>query len=140
MWIKYYSEVFNNVKKEKIWELWSDVNSWNKWDPDIKYATIAGEFKEGSIISLKPKKGPLIKIKLSEIIQNRKFTNTFSFPAMTMFFIHEMFEENNCLRLTTTIQVSGLLGYIWRKLVAEDIVKTLPQQMHSLIQMAKNNE
>lgn len=50
--------------------------------------------------------------------------------------IHEMEETKDGLKLTTTIQISGPLSFLWRKLVADGIVKTLPEQTEALAALA----
>lgn len=33
---------------EKVWEIISDINNWDKWNSDIKYAKLNGELKAGT--------------------------------------------------------------------------------------------
>lgn len=49
---------------------------------------------------------------------------------------HEMHVEGNALKLTTTITVTGILKYLWIKLVAQKIVDKFALQMDTLVQLA----
>lgn len=33
---------------EKVWKILSDINNWDKWNSDIKYAKLNGELKAGT--------------------------------------------------------------------------------------------
>lgn len=50
-----------------------------------------------------------------------------------------MEKTNQGLKLTTTIKVEGPLSWIWRKIVAEEIVATLPHQTDMLIKLARES-
>ena len=54
-----------------------------------------------------------------------------------MFDNHTFEETPNGLKLTTTMKVEGLLGFLWRKIVAQKIVDTLPEDMQEQIKTAK---
>ena len=49
-----------------------------------------------------------------------------------MYDIHEMHQDPQGLRLTVTLKVTGPLGFLWRKLVAEKIEANLPTLLKNL--------
>ena len=49
---------------------------------------------------------------------------------------HTFEETPNGLRITTTMRVEGLLAFLWIKLVAQDIVNSLPTEMIAQIKAA----
>src|SRR5688572_24110929 len=129
MWIKSYSKTYQGVKKEEIWRLWSDVNNWPKWDKELEYCRMDAPFTKGSDFILKPIKGPKVKIILSEVIVNKKFTDYTKFPGAIMYDAHELEETANGLRITSTITVKGFLSFIWINLVAKNVAASVPRQM-----------
>lgn len=137
MWIRSYTKVYQGVKKEEIWRLWSDVNNWHRWDPDIEYSRMEQPFVTGSHFFFKPKGMSEIKLQLVEVIDLQKYTDSVKFFGAKLFGTHEMEEIAEGLRLTTTIKVSGILKFLWIKLVAQDIVNTLPEQMDALVKLAR---
>ncbi|HEY5234585.1 MAG TPA: hypothetical protein VIJ14_00280, partial [Rhabdochlamydiaceae bacterium] len=50
-----------------IWEIWQDVVLWNTGDHGIEYSTINGPFEVGSTGTIKPKGGPLVHTKLTQV-------------------------------------------------------------------------
>lgn len=137
MWTRSYSKVYQGIKKEDIWKLWIDVNNWHKWDPDIEYGMIDEPFAVGSHFVFKPKGMSEVKLKLVEVEKMRKYTDNFKFFGANLYGTHEMQETPEGLKLTTTIRMSGPLKLIWIKLVAQGIADTLPEQMESLVKLAR---
>jgi len=136
MWSKSHSLVTHAVTKEQLWKLFADVNSWHTWDEGIEYARLDGKFEKGNHFLLKPKKGPKVKIELVETIENKKFVDLTKFPLAKMYGEHTFEETPNGLKITTTMKVEGALGFLWRKIVAEDIANALPVEMEQQVQIA----
>lgn len=138
MWQKSYTKTFDNVQKQAIWQLWSDIDYWHEWDTDIESAKLAGPFAVGSKFKLKPKAGPAVNITLVEVEKERKFTDCTKFPGAKMYGSHTMEEKGDRLHLNVTMTMKGPLGFLWRKLVAEKIVAKLPEQMDALVRLARS--
>ena len=129
MWTKSYSITTKEATKEQMWKLFADVNNWHKWSTDIEYARMEGGFQKGNHFLLKPKKGPRVKIELVETIENKKFVDCTKFPLAKMYGTHTFEDTPDGLKITTTITVEGILGFLWKKIVAQNIVKGLPTEM-----------
>lgn len=138
MWIKSYKKIYQGVKKEDIWRTWSDVNNWPKWDTELEYCKMDDMFTEGSQFILKPKGGPKVKITLSEVRPNEKFTDYCKFLGATMYDAHELEETPEGLRITNTITVTGPLSFIWVNLVAKNVANSVPKQMDALVDLASS--
>ncbi|MBS0288194.1 MAG: polyketide cyclase [Proteobacteria bacterium] len=118
--------------------MWADIPNRPKWDDDTEWAKANGPFQNGTIISMKPKGWPkVVNMEIVECVQERSFTDHTKFFLASLFGTHTMEPTSEGLKLTTTIKVTGPLAFFWRKVVAEDIVKTLPQQTALLIERAK---
>ncbi|WP_336960084.1 polyketide cyclase [Chryseobacterium contaminans] len=137
MWKKSYSVLTKEVTKEQLWKLTTDINHWKDWDDTVEYSNLSGTFKEGNSFILKPKGGPKVKIKLIEVIPLKKFTDLTSFPFAKMYGEHIYEETENGLKITITMTVTGLLSKLWIKLVANDIVQHLPEDIANQIKNAK---
>lgn len=137
MWIKSYSIVTKDVTKEQMWKLFSDVNNWHTWDKGIEYASMQGPFAKGNHFTLKPKGAPKVSIELIETIENQKFIDLTRFPLAKMYDEHTFEETKEGLRITNTLKVKGLLGFVWRKIVAQNIVNGWPKEVENQIKSAK---
>ncbi|MBF2707989.1 SRPBCC family protein [Flavobacterium soyangense] len=138
MWTKSHSILTTEVSKEQMWKLFADVNNWHTWDEGIEFAKLEGKFEKGNYFTLRPKGGPNVKVELLETIENKLFLDVTKFPLAKMYDEHNFEETAQGLKITNTITVTGILGFVWRKIVAQKIVDSLPVDMLQQIQTAKN--
>lgn len=137
-WSKSYSQTVENVEIEDIWRVWADINNWNTWQNDIDYAKLENDFKAGNTFILKPKGVSEVIIELIEVIPNKTFTDLTRFPLAKMYGKHEFIQHGDKLEIKTTMSVDGYFGFIWRKIVAEDVASGMEDQTKNLIKKAKN--
>ena len=137
MWQQTYSKVFQDVNPENIWHIWTDINNWHAWNPGIEYCKLEQPFAIGSFFTLKPIGAPEVKIKLVEVVKHHKFTDCSVFPGAKMYGMHELKEEVDGMRLTTTMTITGPLDFFWRKLLGEKIAAKVPAQTEALVVLAR---
>lgn len=137
MWKKSYSMVTDKVTAEQMWALFSDVNNWHTWDQGIEYARLEGEFEKGSSFLLRPKGGPEVTVKLVVTEKNSRFVDVTAFPLAKMYFEHVFEPTGQKLRITNTLSMTGLLGFLWVKLVAGKIAESMPEEMMHEIEAAR---
>lgn len=136
MWTRSHSIVTKEVTKEQMWKLFSDVNNWHTWDTGIEFAKLEGKFEKGNHFVLRPKGGPNVKVSLLETLENKSFLDVTNFPLAKMFDNHVFEETEDGLKITNTITVKGLLGFLWIKIVAGKIVDALPADMQEQVKAA----
>ena len=136
---KSYSITVPNITPSQIWKIWTDIPNRSAWDDDCEWAKANGPFQNGTIISMKPKDWPkVVTMEIVDCVPYQSFTDYTSFFLAGLYGTHEMHQTEHGLKLTTTIKVVGPLGWLWRKLVANDIVSTLPHQTALLIKLAQS--
>ena len=138
MWTKSHSIVTTEVTKEQMWKLFADVNKWPTWDKSVEFTKLEGKFEKGNHFMFQPKGGPKLKIGIIEAIENQNFTDYTKFPLAKMYGEHILEETSNGLKITTSMKVKGILGFLWIKIVAQKIVDALPEDMQQQINTAKN--
>lgn len=136
MWERSYTTTTNRVSASQMWRLLADVNNWHQWDESIEYAQLVGTFNPGSHFFMKIKKGPKVKIELIETQNERLFTDLTRFPLARMTGEHRFEETKDGLKITTTMRVTGILGFLWSKIVAQGIVDSLPNDTARQIEFA----
>ncbi|MBV1707100.1 MAG: SRPBCC family protein [Hyphomicrobiales bacterium] len=137
MWSKTHSQLVKGLQADDIWKVWTDVNNWHIWQPDIEYARINGDFKVGNSFTLKPKSGPAVSIEIISAEPGRKFIDLTRFPGARMYGAHEFTSQGDELEIRTTMSIEGPLSFLWRKIVAENIANNMPQQTEALIAQAR---
>lgn len=133
---KFSHTIKAGVSKEQIWQIWLDVENWNKWDKDVEWSKIEKDFSIGQKGILKPTGGPKTKFVFTELTLNKSFTTQSSLPLTKMDFVHTIKEKNGELFLTHSIVFSGFLSFIFAKLIGEKSAKGLPIAMKNLIELA----
>jgi hypothetical protein len=138
MWSSSYSKKVEGVSAQQLWKVWSDVNEWHRWQDDIEYARIEGAFESGRSFRFKPKGGPDLRLELSGVEPGRAFTDITRFPLARMVDSHELIDHGDGVEVKTTVTVQGPLAFLWRKLVAEGVARSLPEQTERLVQAARH--
>jgi len=138
MWTRSFSKVYEGIKREDIWKLWTDVNGWTRWHGDLDSCTLEGQFEVGNHFFLKPKGMGAVKILLTAIEEGVSFTDCTSFFGAKMYDTHSLEETPQGLKMTNTVVVTGPLKWLWVKLVAQNVADSVPSEMEALVHLAKN--
>jgi hypothetical protein len=138
MWVSRHTKVYQDVKKETLWRLWLDVNNWTAWHGDLDYCRLEETFAVGSYFQLKPRGAPPVKIRITKVEDGTGFTDCTSFPGAKMYDTHEMEETPDGVRLTNILTVGGPLAFVWIKLVAENVARTVPEENDALVRLARS--
>ena len=136
MWTKSHTVVTKEVTKEQMWKLFANVNDWHTWDQGIEFAKLEGKFEKGNSFLLRPKGGPNVKVTLLETVKDKSFLDVTNFPLAKMYDEHTFEDTAEGLKITNTITVKGLLGFLWVKIVAQKIADALPADMQEQIKAA----
>ena len=137
MWIREHSKFYPDVSPEAIWKIWVDINNWPSWHGDLDYCKLDGDFKVGNHFMLKPKGAPAVKIMLTEINEMQNFTDCTKFFGAKMYDTHSMEVKDNGVLLSNKLVVTGLLKWLWIKLVAKHVADTVSDEMDSLVNLAR---
>ncbi|MBR0572646.1 MULTISPECIES: SRPBCC family protein [Pasteurellaceae] len=136
MWSKEVT-IKTNATREQVWTLWSDVENWHKWDNDIEFAKLNGKFEEGVCGILKPCQAPKSKFELITVDKFNEFTTRAFLPLTKIDFIHKITEKEGGIYITHAVQITGLLTFLFSKIIGEKIIKGLPNTMNNLSEMAE---
>jgi hypothetical protein len=138
MWTRKYSKIYQGIKKEDVWQIWTNINHWTDWHDDLESCKMEGKFIVGNHFVLKPKGAPMtFKIVLTEIVEGQKFTDCTHFFGARMYDTHEFEETPEGLRLSNTLQVTGPLAWLWIQLVAKNVANSISQENEALIKLLR---
>jgi hypothetical protein len=126
-----------NATKEQIWKLWTDVANWNSWDKEVESSELYGEFKKGTKGVLKPADGPKTKFEMIECTNFKSFTDRSFLPLCKMDFIHTINETKDGLEITHKVVMTGLLTFLFSKVIGSKIKLGLPLAVEKLIEVAE---
>lgn len=135
MWTNEHSLV-TNAPKENIWRLWSDVENWHKWDNEILWCKLDSAWHEGATYTLKPKAGPQAKATVEHLEYLKSFSDVTRLPLAELRFVHTMTDTPHGTRLTHRIEISGVLSFLFAKVIGEKTLEGLPIAMNNLVRLA----
>ena len=136
MWINEFS-METKASDDIIWQLWTDVENWKKWDDSVEFSIINGKFDNGTFGTLKSVNGPKSTFCLKNVIVNKSFTSQSKLPLCTMDFVHELFKENTGLKIKHCIKIYGPLSFIFKNVIGKNAAKGLPTAVKKLVDMAE---
>jgi len=136
MWQFQHSVTKNNLSKEQIWAVWSDVANWKDWDDDL--ISSEGNFINDSIIVLKPKNGPRITASLV-CKPYDSFTVKCGLPLGTKLeFSHFLTQTSSGLQITHGIMIKGPLTFLFKYFIGKTVQRNLPTAMNKLLLIASS--
>ena len=130
--MRFEEEIFVATDARRIFALYVDVNGWSIWDPEVRAASINGQFVAGSTGTLRPKQGPPVKITFTSVEPNRSFTVESKLFFCVMRFEHELSEGPEHTKVVHRVVFSGPLAPIFGRLIGSGIRKGLPRTLRGL--------
>src|SRR5437667_5465992 len=131
MWKAQY-EMTTDVAPTALYRAITDVNNWSKWDTGLEYTRLEGDVKPGTAFVLKPKGGPKVRMMIDEV-RPHVLVDTAHLLGAKMRTTHEYVQQGNQTTIRLGIEVTGPLGFLWRKVVGEKQIKEAPAQLAAFV-------
>ena len=135
MWQAKY-ETTTDVPAEKLFRAITDINNWNKWDEGLESTKLEGIARAGAEFALKPKGGPNVKLTIDEI-RPYCLVDTAHLFLGKMRTSHEYVQNGGQTIIRFQVEVWGLMGFFWRKVIGENQIKEAAAQTQALISYSR---
>ncbi|MGI8498864.1 MAG: SRPBCC family protein [Gemmatimonadaceae bacterium] len=136
MWQRHY-ETTTDVPAEKLFRAIADIDHWNEWDSGLERTRLNGVAKPGASFVLKPKGGRDVRMSIEELSAPERLVDVAHLPMAKIRTSHEFLQSGDLTTVRFTVQVWGMLGYFWRKVVGEKQIEEAPAQTACFIQYAR---
>ena len=140
MWKKVYSKFYSDVSVEQLWKVLTAIDQWPKWHDDLEYCKLSGEFEVGNSFTLKPKNAPSVNVVLTDIVEHKRFTDCTHFFGAKMYNTHTLKSQDGGVVISNEVLVTGPLRWLWIKLVAQNVVNSLPSEFEALVALARKSK
>lgn len=137
MYTRRFEKFYPGLRKEEIWELWTDINNWSSWHDKLDYCRLEGPFEVGQGFTLKPAGAKPVSIELIDIQPYRSFSDRTRFPGAQMIDTHSLEEREGGLLLSNQITVKGPLSWLWTWLVVRHVAASIPSKTEALVSLAR---
>jgi hypothetical protein len=137
MWAFEHS-VTTDAKPEQIWAVWMDSENWPLWDEEVEWVRRDGAFQVGTTYKLKPKGGPVATAVIERCEPLQGFDDVTALPLATLRFKHRMHSlSDGQTHITHRVEISGLLTFVFKRVIGAKTAQTLPQAMQKLVERAR---
>ena len=120
---------------EALWERWTEVANWPEQDESLQSASINGPFTVGSIITLKPKGSPTVKVQLIQVTKLKSFSSTGQLPLAKLQFDHKAKSDGAKIEFTQSVTLTGPLSGLFSKLMGSKMAENLEARMTKLAKL-----
>ena len=128
-----------NASEVHIWNIWKDAERWPKWDRELAFVHLDGEFKKGGTGKLQPKGGPVFSFILEEVIPNYSFTDVTRLPLTSLRFRHKIRKnKRGDTIISHKASAKGLLSPLLYFTLRRKLKKEMPKAMANLADLAEN--
>jgi uncharacterized protein YndB with AHSA1/START domain len=125
------------VSQQAVWRLWSEVERWPDWNPDIETITIDGPFAAGSKFVMNPGSDEAVHMTLEEVVSGTSFTDLAEFNGLVLRTIHLMEPvAGGDVRITYAMEITGPNADAVGAEVGEQITSDFPETVAALLEQA----
>ena len=130
--------ITTNASVEAIWNIWQDIKNWHTWDNVTEYYSLDGPFQEGTKGVYKPKGGPLIQVKLTQVEPLKIYAAECKLFLARIISSHCLSTSNGKTQVTQQIEIKGPLAFLFGYHLGNTLRKNLLVEMKSLIKKAES--
>lgn len=115
---------------------WADMGTWPEWNTDTAWVRLDGPFGQGATGVLKPKGGPKVPFTVARL-DERAFVDVSRLPGGRITFDHRIDETAAGTTVEVTVSINGPLGWVWRRILANDFRAALQPDLDRLVATAE---
>ena len=134
----FWNTVKTSAEPEKIWDIWTDVANWKKWDSGLKDASLNGPFQlkaKGKIISLE---GRTSRFKVTEFNPGISYTFKTNLPLGALHVKRYLQVKQGVTFFTHEVWFTGLTGGLFAKQFGPEFRSLLPEVMEKIKKLAED--
>jgi hypothetical protein len=136
MW-KHNFTMTTDVDPDALWPPLVDIKNWGDLDEQIESIEIDGPAEIGRLFFLKPKSGPRLKLKVTELTKPTVYADLCYMPLATMETIHRLVPTQNGTNIVTEISICGILSFNWSRLIGKKHARGIAAMNEKLIERAR---
>ena len=124
---------------DRVWQVWSDVNRWPEWNPDMKASHIDGSLKLGATGNIDTRSGGKHDVVVTHFEQGRSFElESTALPGTKMAIRATITPTGAGSRITQGFEPRGLLAPLVGPMMGGAILKTFNSVLKGLKQKVES--
>ncbi|HEX8918168.1 MAG TPA: SRPBCC family protein [Chloroflexota bacterium] len=135
---QYERSTESTATPDQVWELWSNTNTWPRWNPDVRDISLDGSFQSGTTGSMTSRAGTH-SIRLENVFAGRSFDLVTSpIPATTFRFHCEVTPHGVGSRLSQSVSMSGLMAPLMSRMMGKRVAAGFQPLLDGLAKEAES--
>lgn len=124
----------------QVWRVWSDVNHWPEWNPDMKASRLDGPLKLGATGMIDTRSGGKHDVMVTHFEDGRSFElESTALPGTKMAIRATITPSGSGSRITQGFEPRGLLAPIVGPMMSGQIMKTFNSVLAGLKQKVESS-
>jgi hypothetical protein len=124
----------------EIWRIWSDVNTWPEWNPDMKESRLDGPLEVGTRGMINTRSGGKHDVVVTQFEDGRSFElESTAMPGTRMAIRATVTPAATGTRISQGFEARGLLAPIVGPMMGGTILKTFNSVLQSLAEKAESS-
>ena len=122
-----------SASADKVWQVWSDVNAWPEWNPDMREARLDGPLQQGTRGMINTRSGGKHDVVVTMVEPGRAFElESGAMPGTRMAIRASITPLANGARMTQAFEPRGLLAPIVGSMMSGAILGTFDKVLAGL--------
>ncbi len=122
-----------SASPDRVWQVWSDINRWPEWNPDMKASHVDGPLKLGATGNIDTRSGGKHDVVVTQFEQGRSFElESTALPGTKMAIRASISPSGSGTRITQGFEPRGLLAPIVGPMMGGAILKTFNSVLNGL--------
>lgn len=122
---------------DAIFAVWADMARWPEWNSDTEWVRLDGAFEQGARGRLKPAGAPSVPFVVSRLEPGRRFTDVSRLWGARLTFDHRIIESETGRLVQLTIELTGPLHRLWRRLMGAGLISSAQVDLDALVRRAE---
>ena len=122
-----------SASPDRVWLVWSDINRWPEWNPDMKASHLDGPLKLGATGNIDTRSGGKHDVVVTHFEQGRSYElESTALPGTKMAIRATIAPSGSGSRITQGFEPRGLLAPIVGPMMGRAILKTFNSVLNGL--------
>jgi uncharacterized protein YndB with AHSA1/START domain len=123
---------------EAVWRVWSDVEGWPEWNPDLERAELSGPFAAGSMITMHQQGGDQIQLRIAEAVEPERFVDEADLGDVVVRTTHRLVPlGEGRVRILYRMEITGPRAETLGPQLGPEISADFPQVLGALVEQAE---
>jgi uncharacterized protein YndB with AHSA1/START domain len=109
---------------DKVWSVWSDPNSWSRWNSGITSAEVDGPIANGTKGKMTANRGSTHEVTFSNVVEGRGFSMSMAGPPLaSITFSCEIAPNGTGSTIAQNVTIAGPLAFLFGPMMGAEMAK-----------------